>query len=134
MRGGGTVRALLVGALAALGATTAAPALAQSPPPIRAPKYAGFRAVLAQGEGQSVNGADLAAYELTGNPPKTFVNQQPLYVGIMPHAATLTPGDLNVFYRNTTFGQMPGGAGTYKSPKAGVQIFRDGFGMAHIYG
>src|SRR5918912_1041008 len=105
MRGGGTVRALLAGVAMAAGAVAA-------PPAGKAPTFAGFRSVLAQGEGQSVNAADLAAYELTHKPPDTFVNQQPLYVGIMPRAATLTPADLDVFYKNTTFGQMPGGNGT----------------------
>ncbi|MEA2352336.1 MAG: hypothetical protein QOJ14_750 [Thermoleophilaceae bacterium] len=116
-------------------AACAAPAGAQSPPAVKAPIFAGFRSVLAQGEGQSVTAADLAAYEASGNPPDSFVNQQPLYVGIMPHAGTLTASDLNVFYKNSGFGQMPGGAASVDSPRPGVQIFRDGrFNVAHIYG
>ena len=111
------------------------PAVAQLPPPLTVPQLGGFRSVLAQGEGQSVNAADLAAYEASGKPPDTFVNQQPLYVGIMPRAATLKPPDLNVFYKNSSFGSMPGGVGSVTTPAAGVQIFRDKrFGMAHVYG
>src|SRR5919202_1122636 len=130
MHRGGRVLALL-----ALVGAAAAPASAQTPPAIKAPKFGGFRSVLAQGEGQSVNAADFAAYEATQKPPDTFVNQQPLYVGIMPHAGTLTPADLNRYYKNTTFGQMPGGVKSVSSPRPGVQIFRDKrFSVAHIYG
>src|SRR2546421_744641 len=124
----------LVAALAMV-AITGSPAGAQSPPPITVPAFGGFRSVLAQGEGQSITATDLAAYEATNKPPDSFVNQQPLYVDIMPHAGTLTPSDLDRFYKNTTFGQMPGGVASVISPRAGVQIFRDKkFGMAHIYG
>ncbi|TML79952.1 MAG: penicillin acylase family protein [Actinobacteria bacterium] len=124
---------LTVAALAL--AVAASPAGAQSPPALTVPAFGGFRSVLAQGEGQSVTATDLAAYEATGNPPDTFVNQQPLYVDIMPHAGTLTASDLDRYYKNTTFGQMPGGVGSVASPIPGVEIFRDKkFGMAHIYG
>ncbi|MEA2431954.1 MAG: hypothetical protein QOI19_2427, partial [Thermoleophilaceae bacterium] len=138
MRGG--IAALVAGALLA----SAAPAGAQvlpggiggqpSPPPITAPIFGPFRSVLAQGEGQSVSAADLAANQSTGAVPDTFVNQQPLYVGVMPHAKTLTPGDLDTYYKNTTFGQMPGGVGSVSEPRPGALIFRDQrFGMAHVY-
>src|SRR3954452_2017942 len=127
---GGKVVALL-GVLGAI----AAPASAQSPPAIKVPKFPGFHSVLAQGEGQSVNAADLAAYEATGKPPETFVSQQPLYVGIMPHAGTLTAPDIGRYYKNTTFGQMPGGVRSVTTPRPGVRIFRDKrFNVAHIYG
>src|SRR3954469_9400966 len=108
---------------------------AQAPPPVSAPTFGTFRSVLAQGEGQSVNTVDLASYEASGNPPDTFVNQQPLYVGIMPPAATLAPPDLDRFYKNSGFGQMPGGTASVTTPKPGVRVFRDArYGMAHIYG
>jgi acyl-homoserine lactone acylase PvdQ len=91
--------------------------------------------VLAQGEGQTVNAADLAAFEVTGNPPASFLSQQPLYVDIMPRAGSLGPADLDTFYKGTDFGSMPGGTGTTETPRPGVHIYRDGqFGMAHIYG
>ena len=46
----------------------AAPAAAESPPPLTVPSFGGFRSVLAQGEGQSITATDLAAYEATGQP------------------------------------------------------------------
>lgn len=53
----------------------------------------------------------------------------------MPRATSLTPADLDAFYKPTDFGSMPGGVGTTSSPRPGVQILRDTkFGMAHIYG
>ena len=118
------------GALLASGPAQAAPA----PPSLSVPMFSGFHSVLAQGEGETTTAADLAANQAFGTVPASFTNQQPLYVGIMPHASTLTPGDLNVYYKDTDFGSMPGGVGSYESPKPGVQIYFDKqFGMAHIY-
>src|SRR3954466_16423401 len=54
------------------------------PPPITAPIFGPFRSVLAQGEGQSVSLADVAANQANGTVPDTFTSQQPLYVGLMP--------------------------------------------------
>src|SRR5437588_7619587 len=105
-------RAVHVAAAAvALALLTVAPASAAAGPPPSVPVFGGFHSVLAQGEGQTVNAADLAAYEGTANPPATFVNQQPLYVGVMPAAATLTQSTLGTYYKDTDFGQMPGGVG-----------------------
>jgi acyl-homoserine lactone acylase PvdQ len=105
-----------------------------NPPTITAPIFGPFRSVLAQGEGQSVTATDLAASQASGTPPDTFTNQQPLYVGVMPHAKTLSAGDLDTYYKNTTFGQMPGGIASVSEPRPGALIFRDKrFGMAHIY-
>src|SRR2546423_1603857 len=52
----------------------------------QARSFGHFRSVLAQGEGQTITAGDLSAYEATHQPPASFVNQQPLYVGIMPRA------------------------------------------------
>jgi len=126
----------LVAAAMAVAALAAQPASAAAPPPLGVPQFGAFRAVLAQGEGQSITTTDLAQYEASGNPPNTFVNQQPLYVGIMPQASSLTPASLDTFYRNSGFGSMPGGIGSVTSPpgRPGAQIFRDArYGMAHIY-
>jgi acyl-homoserine lactone acylase PvdQ len=106
-----------------------------SPPQLGVAQFGSFRSVLAQGEGQSISATDLAAYEANGTVPDTFVNQQPLYVGVMPAAAGLTTSDLDRFYKNTNFGSTPGGIGSVDTPRPGVQIFRDkAYGMAHVYG
>jgi acyl-homoserine lactone acylase PvdQ len=127
---------VLVCAVAAL-AVAAPPASAavQPPPRPQVPLFGQFRSVLAQGEGQTVTAADFAQYEASGNPPSSFVNQQPLYVGIMPQASSLTQSDLNTYYKNTKFGTMPGGTESVETPRRGLHIYRDGaYDMAHIYG
>ena len=125
-------RAVVLSLLAALAAPAAAPA---QTPPLTVPSFGAFRSVLAQGEGQQLNALQFGQYEASGNPPATYTNQQPLYVGIMPQASSLIPADLDRFYKRTDFGTMPGGAASETSPRPGVHIFRDaGFGMAHIYG
>ena len=105
------------------------------PPPLAVPSFEGFNSVLAQGEGESIEAPELAANQASGELPDTFTNQQPLYVDIMPRAATLGPEDIGRFYKDTRFGSMPGGVGSTTTPRPGVTIFRDArFGMAHIYG
>ena len=107
----------------------------QKPPPLTVPAFDGFNSVLAQGEGESIEADELAANQASGELPDTFTNQQPLYVDIMPRAATLGPEDIGRFYKDTRFGAMPGGVGSTSTPRPGVTIFRDArFGMAHIYG
>ncbi len=147
MRGTRAIRRALV-ATAALIATAAPAAHAQlpipplpvpggtppNPPALTVPAFGPFRSVLAQGEGQSVSAADLAANQATGTVPDSFVSQQPLYAGIMPQAGNLNAQDLDKYYKPTTFGSMPGGAASVTEPLPGAQIFRDKqFGMAHIY-
>jgi acyl-homoserine lactone acylase PvdQ len=112
-----------------------ASAAAQSPPPLTVPAKTGFHSVLAQGEGQTISATDLAAYQLNGTVPATFTSQQPLYVGVMPAAASLTESDIPKYYKDATFGSMPGGVASVDTPRPGVQIFRDRtYGMAHVYG
>lgn len=118
--------------LAAL--ATAPPASAL--PPLTVPVFGSFNSVLAQGEGQTINAADLASYEASGNPPQSFVSQMPLYAGVMPVAQTLTTATLDNYYKNTAFGQMPGGVASAMSPPGdpGATIYRDAsYQMAHIY-
>jgi len=105
-------------------------------PPLSVPVFGSFNSVLAQGEGQTVNAADLAAYEASGNPPQSFVSQTPLYAGVMPVAQTLTTATIDNYYKDTDFGQMPGGVASTTIPPGdpGATIYRDGaFQMAHIY-
>lgn len=122
-------RLTLIGLLA-LPATAAA----QAPPPLEVPAIGGFHSVLAQGEGQTVTATDLAAVQL-GQLPSRFTDQQPLYDGIMPKASSLTEADIPTYYKDATFGSMPGGVESVTTPRPGVQIFRDrAYGMAHVYG
>src|SRR3954454_17048957 len=130
------MRGRQLGGLAALALIASAPAAhAADPPALTVPKFGPFRSVLAQGEGQQLNALEFGQYQASGEPPATYTSQQPLYVDIMPRASSLTASDLDVFYKPTDFGSMPGGVGATETPRDGVQIFRDAkFGMAHIYG
>jgi acyl-homoserine lactone acylase PvdQ len=128
------MRMRVAAAVAAVASLPAATSVAQ-PPPVTVPTFGDFRSVLAQGEGQQLNALEFAAYQASGEPPDTYTSQQPLYVDIMPRAASLEPADLDRYYKRTDFGQMPGGVGDEYSPRPGVTVYRDAqFGMAHIYG
>jgi acyl-homoserine lactone acylase PvdQ len=119
---------------AIIGAVVAAAVLAV-PAGGSARTFGHFRSVLAQGEGQTITPGDLGPYEATKQPPPSFVDQQPLYVGIMPHAHDLTAASLDAFYKPTDFGSLPGGPGSVTHPPGHpeVSITRDGrFQMAHI--
>jgi acyl-homoserine lactone acylase PvdQ len=128
-------RGLTVGLLAAVLAAPSAAHAQDAPPPLTVPAFGAFRSVLAQGEGQQLNALEFGRYQLTGEPPATYTNQQPLYVDVMPNAASLQLADLDRFYKSTDFGQMPGGVASEANPRPGVRILRDArFGMAHVYG
>ena len=116
-------------------AAVALPAVASAQPAITAPKLGDFRSVLAQGEGQQLNALEFGAYQASGNPPPSYTSQQPLYVDIMPRVTQLTEADLDRYYKNSEFGEMPGGVGAQYSPRPGATVFRDAtYNMAHIYG
>ncbi|MFL5824386.1 MAG: penicillin acylase family protein [Solirubrobacteraceae bacterium] len=129
-------RAALAAAGAVLGlALGSAPAAAKLPP-LKVPGLGSFNSVLAQGEGQTVNAFQLASYEQSGAAPRSFVSQTPLYAGVMPVAGRLTTSTIHRYYKDTDFGQMPGGVGAAVSPPGdpGATIYRDKrFDMAHIY-
>src|SRR5436309_1705024 len=133
---GRRVRLAMTGAALACALMSAASARAASVPRLTVPAFGSFNSVLAQGEGQTVNSVQLAHYEATGQPPQSFISQQRLYAGVMPVAGNLTTATLDRYYKDTVFGQMPGGVGSVTSPPGdpGAKIYRDGrYQMAHIY-
>jgi acyl-homoserine lactone acylase PvdQ len=110
--------AALLAAVAAL----AVPATAGA----AAPDVGGFHSVLGLGQGQTVNAVDLAAYLAPGGrPPATFTNQLEMYSGITKAAPHFTDADFDRFYKNSGFGQLPGGQASSISPRPGVTILRD---------
>jgi acyl-homoserine lactone acylase PvdQ len=131
VRAAGAIAVVLASVLACATSSAAG----AGPAALTIPAFGQFRSVLAQGEGQTINAVDLAVYEADSTPPPSFVDQQPLYVGVMPAAATLSSRNLDDYYKDTDFGSMPGGVGSTTTPRPGVTIYRDKrFGMAHIYG
>ena len=126
---------MALGAVLAI-ALSATPSSAAPPQPLHVPVFGSFNSVLAQGEGQTVNAPELAAYEASSKPPQSFISQNPLYAGVMPVAGSLSTATIDRYYKDTNFGQMPGGIASSVSPPGdpGATIYRDGrFGMAHIY-
>ncbi len=111
--------------------------LAVSATPARASDstdYGGFRDVLAAGQGQSVNAVALAQYELTNQPPASFVNQLPLYNGLLYASPTLTASNLNNYFKDESFGIPAGQMVSSESPEPGLVIERDTYNVPHIYG
>jgi acyl-homoserine lactone acylase PvdQ len=133
---GRRVRLARTGAVLACALMWVAPAMAATVPGLTVPVFGSFNSVLAQGEGQTVNGPKLAQYEASGNPPKSFVSQQRLYAGVMPVAGRLSTATIDHYYKDTDFGQMPGGVASTIVPPgdSGATISLDGrYQMAHIH-
>src|SRR3954453_12045478 len=119
------------GSLAVLAATLifAAPAAAAD-----APDLGGFHSVLGVGQGQTVNAADLAANQASGEPPPSFVNQLAMYSGVSRIASTLTAGTLDKGWKDSGF-KPQSAPGAVESPRPGVTIVRDPvFRVPRVYG
>lgn len=91
----------------------------------------GFHSVLAYGQGQTINAADLAAYEATGTPPSNFTDQTGLYNAVITRQPT-SDSELSRYYKDSSF-SVPTGGRT-ETPVAGATIIRDpAHSVPHIY-
>jgi acyl-homoserine lactone acylase PvdQ len=63
------------------------------------------------------------------NPP-TLTSQERMYDDLTPKRGNVTAADLMRHYKRATLG----GTGKAERPKAGVTIYRDAFGVPHVYG
>src|SRR4051794_28021729 len=93
----------------------------------------GFRAILPVGQGENVNAAELAQYELTGTPPATFVNQLAPFENLLYDAPSLTMDKLLADFPESTMGSGPPPL-TVETPRAGVTITRDALNVPHVRG
>src|SRR4051812_10227988 len=93
----------------------------------------GFRAILPVGQGENVNAAELAEYELTGTPPATFVNQLAPFENLLYDAPSLTLDKLLADFPASTMGTGPAPL-TTETPRPGVTITRDALNVPHIKG
>src|SRR5687767_10745810 len=117
MATGGVVAALLV--------VAATPATAREP----------FRNVLPAGQGETVDAAELGAYQASGQPPATFLSQNGMYTGLVGAAPTLRPRDLDRYFKPERFGVPPGEVASEVSPRPGVRIVRDrAHNVPHVSG
>ena len=129
-------RLALVGAAAAV-LLAAAPALAADPAPYGRHDAGGFRNILPPGENGTDNAAQLGAFMGTGALPPHWVDQQPLYEGLVYASAKPSFGMAQVdkYYKDATFGVKPGHVESTTTPAPGVTIVRDSdYGIPHVYG
>ena len=95
----------------------------------------GFRSILTPGQNGHASAADIAAFGATGRRPEHNDDQLGLYEKLVFEAPTLQPKRLKSFYKDGTFGVMPGDTDKRYSPRGDVTIVRDkGFGVPHVYG
>jgi len=116
MATGSAVAALLV---------PAAPAAAREP----------FRNVLPAGQGETVNAAELAANQASGQPPATFTSQNGMYTGLVGAAPRLRAADLDRFFKPERFAVPPDQVASEISSRPGVRIVRDkAHNVPHVLG
>jgi acyl-homoserine lactone acylase PvdQ len=94
----------------------------------------GFRNVLPPGEQGVDNAIELGQFTALGKRPKHWDDQQKLYEGLLYASPTLIHSDIGRFYKDATFGVKPGDIERTYSPRPGVTIVRDNWGVPRIYG
>ena len=122
------VLSALVGAMFAQSATAAVE-------PYGANDAGGFRNVLPPGENGLDTLSQLFQFRSNGSLPAHAADQQPLYENLVYGAPGLTEDQIPNFYKDATFGVLPGEVESTIEPRPGVTIVRDkAFGVPHIYG
>ena len=134
-RGSRTPR--LAAALAASACALAATAVtaAAAPQPYGTNDAGGFRNVLPPGEAGTDTVAQLAQFQLNGQRPPHFDDQQSLYQNLLYASPTLTHDQIASFYKDATFGVKAGEEESTITPRPGTTIVRDkAYGTPHVYG
>src|SRR5215208_6432248 len=127
----GRAAAGVIAAALALGCSLPASAAVQ---PYGTNDAGGFRNVLPPGEQGVDNAIELAQFTAFGKRPKHWDDQQKLYEGLLYASPGLVHSDIARFYKDATFGVKPGDVERTESPRPGVTIVRDHWGVPHIYG
>lgn len=110
-------------------------AMAATPQPYGTNDAGGFRNVLPPGEAGVDNLVQFATFTATGAFPNHWVDQQPLYEDLMYASPTLTNAQVPNYFKDATFGVLPGQVESTLSPRPGVTIVRDSqYGVPHVYG
>lgn len=94
--------------------------------------FGGFRMVMPGGQGETVNAAEFAAFQASGERPRSFVDQIPLYSDLIQVAPTLRASDLDSYFRPATFGTA--GTTLDATPRPGVEIYRDEWNVPKVFG
>ena len=115
----------------------AAPASAQVQP-YGTNDYGGFRNILPPGQGTTVNGPALLAFEANGTLPPHFDDQRLMYQNLIHATPGLTAAQISDYYKDGSFGARPADvARTYQPDPLGhpgLTVVRDNYGVPHIYG
>src|SRR4051794_18303545 len=67
----------------------------------------GFRNVLPAGQAGTANAFQLAQFEAGGTRPNHWDDQAPLYDGLLYASPSITPADVEKYYKDATFGVKP---------------------------
>ena len=97
----------------------------------------GFHDVLPPGTRGLDNSTQLLQFQITGQRPKHWLDQLPLYRDLVYADPTLTHAQIARYYKDATFGVKPGDIESTESPlgRPGLTIIRDKrYGVPHIYG
>jgi acyl-homoserine lactone acylase PvdQ len=123
-------------ALAALTCLGLAPSAHGAPTPgdYGEDDFGGFHNILPPGQGQTVNSVDLGLFLTLGQRPPHDHDQFDMYNDLVYNAPGVTPGSLEDFFKDATFGTRPNDVQRTYRPRGDVTIVRDNFGVPHIYG
>ncbi len=106
----------------------------------RALSLAALAVMIVAGASAAASTGDHALLALNILPPgqgantPELTNQIAMYDGLTPLQGNVTAGDLTKFYKPETLGLAGAKATHVVKPKAGVTIYRDSFGVPHVYG
>jgi acyl-homoserine lactone acylase PvdQ len=93
-----------------------------------------FLNILPAGQGTTTTTADAIHYEADGTVPPHDIDQKSMYDSLRAaDLPNLTDSDLTTYYKPESFG-ITGGTESSETPKDGVTIKRDSFGVPHISG
>lgn len=101
-----------------------------------APATAGastFLSLLPVGQGTTAALPDFAQQTATGAPPPAFVNQRAMFEALLPTGSQMDDGDLPRYFKAAPL-EPPKAPASSATPRAGVTIARDGYGVPYVTG
>lgn len=82
--------------------------------------------------GWSTRRSSLKTRRLGATPPH-FNDQQHLYTDLVYASPTLTPAQVDIYFKDATFGVRSGDVAATETPRSDVTIVREGsYGVPHI--
>lgn len=144
-----TCLAVFVAFAALVGLATSASAAPPPPGDYQENDYGGFRNVMPPGQNGFATAQDIFAFIGTGTRPPHSNDQLPLYADLVYEGANVSPGQLDEFFKDASFGVPPGVGSQTENPNCDivsppsansphcddVTIVRDdAFGVPRIYG